>query len=388
MAAINPGVGGASPLPNAINIEKNGLLSGLPPPSHITDGSPLVEHDANRLQEAMTWVYNSVWALQEQRSTMESRLAKVQEMLLGNADAHIATQNQLASLSSRIIKLEEQSLATHQKVDEVAHHRVVDQRRATVDLERVQKDMNALVRYVGGSEDAPQQEDIARNNTKAKGSGANPMEWLEKRIEAMIAKQKGLSIEERMSSLEKAGNSDVGNRVKKIEQDFRLLDVKDGLAGSASDLGRVRPDLRDYQHHQEAVALDLNREIKELKVIVGCVEACIPRETRKAVALFKREAGTSDGQEPSSPREFAMEGKILALKEEMVGQMQNATAELQNGRTHMTAIVKGLERKQEILESRLEDVRRIATPQAAPPQGAADVTFLGAQAAAPNAGGP
>merc|ERR1719162_26597 len=109
----------------------------------------------------MTWVYKSVWALQEQRSTMESHLAKVQEMLLGNADAHTATQLQLASLSSRIVKIEEQSSETHQKVDEVDHHRVADRKRLSCDVEQVQKDMNALLRYVGGSDDAPQQEDVA-----------------------------------------------------------------------------------------------------------------------------------------------------------------------------------------------------------------------------------
>merc|ERR1712054_667146 len=108
------------------------------------------------------------------------------------------------------------------------------------------------------------------------------------------------------------------------------------------DLTRVRPDLTDFERKQEAISTDLIREMKELKVIVGCVEACIPRETRKAVQLFKRAAGSSDNVEPASPREFAMEGKILA-------------------------------RKQEMLESHLEDVRRtVATPPVPKPQGLAE----------------
>merc|ERR1712216_1111554 len=104
------------------------------------------------------------------------------------------------------------------------------------------------------------------------------------------------------------------------------------------------------------VSRDLAREVKELKVVVGCVEACIPRETRKAVQLFKRAAGSSDA--PQSPREFEIESKILALREEMETQIQDAAASLTDGRERMTAIVRGLEKKQEILESHLEDVRK------------------------------
>merc|ERR1712039_1095681 len=102
--------------------------------------------------------------------------------------------------------------------------------------------------------------------------------------------------------------AELEDRVCKVEKDLRGLNVK--------DLGRVRPELVEHKAHQEVISRDLHNEINELKCIVGCVEACIPRETRKAVQLFKRAAAASDGP-PSSPREFAIESKILELREEM-----------------------------------------------------------------------
>lgn len=351
------------PLPT---LPKTGLLSGLAPPPHIIDGSPLVEHEADRLQEAMTWVYKSVRTLQQQGPTVDSRLASIQELLQGMAETNNAVQTQLATISSRVIKLEDQSSHAIKKAEEAEQHRGVDQRHVASEIQRVQKDMQAMLRYIGGVDDSvPQvgEEPLLRTGSK----GELPLAWLERRIEGLIAKEGGKSLETRLANLEKDGASDLSRRLKKIEQDFRLLDVQ--------DLGKVRPDLTDYQKQQEEVSGDLAREMKELKVLVGCVEACIPRETRKAVDLFKRAAGSSANQEPSSPREFAMEGKILALREEMESQIQGAADSLKSGRDHMTIIVKGLEKKQEMLESHMEEVRRTnrTPPQAATQQGASEV---------------
>lgn len=367
--------------PNALELPKSSLLSGLAPPSHIIDGSPLVEHEANRLQEAMTWVYKSVYQLQEHGPAVDSRLANMQELLKGMADANAAMQLQLATLSSRVIKLEDLGSETQTQVEgrlaEVDKNRAADRRHAEKSIQHVQKDMTALLRYVSGAEEAPQ---ISESTAHAGAKGEWPLAWLEKRIEGLIAGKNGISLETRLQNLEKAGGTDVGNRLKKVEQDFRLIDVQ--------DLNRVRPDLTDFERKQEAISTDLVKEMKELKVIVGCVEACIPRETRKAVQLFKRAAGSADTVEPPSPREFAMEGKILAFKEEMAIQIQDATATLNSGREHMTAIVKGLERKQEILESHLEDVRRtVATPPVPKQQGLAEPLQAVAPVANPETAG-
>merc|ERR1712172_325357 len=103
--------------------------------------------------------------------------------------------------------------------------------------------------------------------------------------------------EARLRKLESANAmpADVGEQVKKLQLDFRALDI--------SDLTRIRPDVSLFQKQREALSEDLTREVKELKCLVGCMEACIPRETRKAVQLFKRAAGSTD-QAPASPRDF------------------------------------------------------------------------------------
>jgi hypothetical protein len=285
------------------------------------------------------------------------RLQQVEEAgaASGGGVADTKTVMEIAALTTRIVKLENHSTEIVRKVDDLTQKRLTDVRQQITDIKRVQSDMTTLFKYVTGEASNEDDRKDARHDEVKPGEW--PLAWLERRVEGLITKKGGGYLEARMQILEKAaaatGSSELTNRMKKLELDLHALDVK--------DLGRVRPDLTEYQRTQEEVSRDLAREVKELKVVVGCVEACIPRETRKAVELFKRASGSGE-RVPTSPREFAMESKILALKEEMQGQIQGAQESMETGHDRMQAIVKGLEKKQDLLQSHIEDVRKGIPP--------------------------
>lgn len=274
---------------------------------------------------------------------------------------------QLANIVNRLAQLESLHGEGLHKLDDIDNKHLSASRTASKNIERVQQDLSMLVRYVSG--EAPGDASLDEDGSPSALTGTRPssqqslqssewpLAWLEKRVEALIKKKGGLSIEARVTKLEQNGNaaaaSSVADRLGKVEKDVQCLNVK--------DLTRVRPELIEHKAHQELISRDLLKEINELKCVVGCVEACIPRETRKAVQLFKRAAGSSDGA-PASPREFAIDSKILQLREEMQSKIDGATDTLNDGRERMTAIVRNLEKKHDVLESCLEDVRRSAQP--------------------------
>jgi hypothetical protein len=284
---------------------------------------------------------------------MNVRLQQIEEGGLPGASASGAdpkTALELAKLQANVKRLDELQSTIQQRVEDLDKSRLENHRSNLSSIERVQKDMMNLAKYVTGGADAASDRPESRASKESQDEW--PLAWLERRVEALIKKKGGGCLEPRLAALEKAateaGSTGLGDRIKKVEQDIKTLDVK--------DLGKVRPDLTEHQRQSDVFQRDLLAEVNELKVVVGCVEACIPRETRKAVQLFKRAAGSTDV--PASPREFAIESKILVLREEMQGQIQEATTSLEDARERMTAVVKALEKKQEILESRMEDVRR------------------------------
>jgi len=131
------------------------------------------------------------------------------------------------------------------------------------------------------------------------------------------------------------------------------------------DLGQVRPDFMKQKREQKKICDDLRKDMQELKCLVGCLEACVPQETRKAVALFKRAAGAAVAQQgPVSPREFELDRKLLELRSEVESQMQGVAETVGDGKEYMNQIVRGLERKQELMEGRLHDVRSFLMGQA------------------------
>jgi hypothetical protein len=280
------------------------------------------------------------------------RLSQLEQLTSQAAPRGVVSADDLAidvaNLKARLAKLENVGDDAAQKLEEELKKSEQVSSKNAAGIQSLQQHVISLVKFVSG--ETPPETDDRPTSPSSSSSPDWPISWLQTRIDNLFDKRGGLSLEARLHTVEQAGQlpPDTGERLQRLEKEFHSLDLP--------DLARVRPDLLVHQRQQEEIDSDIMRELKELKCLVGCIEACIPRETRKAVQLFKRAAGAGDS-EPQSPREFKLESKILQLREEVETQIQDATATLHHGREHMTKLVKSLEKKHEILDARLEDVR-------------------------------
>lgn len=283
------------------------------------------------------------------------RLGQLEQQQLANSGSgqkDVGTGD-VSQLENRLSALESGLSAAKQKAEDASKALEKNQRKSTASVESMQRTMDLFVKYIGGEV----AEDEAGSPSKAENPEEWALAWLERRVAALV-KDRPDTIDGRLRRLEKdnPNSPEMVDRLIKLEKEFYAVDMK--------DLRNVRPDLLDYQQHQELVDSDIMKEVNELKCIVGCIEACIPRETRKAVQLFKRASGSAEGR-ALSPREFDVESKILQLREDMQTQIQDATDTLHKGREDMTAVVKGLERKQELLDARLQSRVPVQVPFAA-----------------------
>jgi len=256
-------------------------------------------------------------------------------------------------VQSRLHKLENGSLEANEQLEEAQKLCEKELKHNVHSIERVDKNLGMLIKYVTGEDVVPGESDESRPAT-TDSRGEWKLAWLEKRIEGLVKRKGGLNLESRLRALEQGNKMprDLPERTKKLEAEFASLDIK--------DLTQVRPDLNQHRKIQEVISNNLQQELKELKCLVGCVEACIPRETRKAVQLFKRAAGANEG-DPMSPREFHVDSKILQLREEMQVKIEGASNRLEDGREHMQQIVRGIERKQDLLDAKLSDVKALVS---------------------------
>jgi len=156
-------------------------------------------------------------------------------------------------------------------------------------------------------------------------------------------------LESRLRLLEAAsealGPGGMEARFSKMEKEIDSLDIP--------DLRKVRPELSEHKEEYEAFEATLRHDMNELKVLVGCLEACIPRETRKAVDLFKRAAGADD-RRPSSPRQFEVEGKILRLRDDMDTRIREAETAIKDQCDRVTQIVRSVEKRQNLTEEKMK----------------------------------
>lgn len=170
----------------------------------------------------------------------------------------------------------------------------------------------------------------------------NKLEWLERRISQLVAKRNGPSIEKRLRLLEEVtGSQEIFQRVRSLEQLLEKLDF--------DAVKEVPPQLIIVKEDQETFKLDLRREVQELKVLVGCMEACVPKETRKAIQLFKRGAGVSD-EEFISPQELKTHTQLISMREELQGQFSEMEMNAAQRYDNMNAQLQELEMKQERVE--------------------------------------
>eukprot|EP00435_Cladocopium_sp_Y103_P070244 s571_g34.t2 len=170
----------------------------------------------------------------------------------------------------------------------------------------------------------------------------NKLEWLERRISQLVAKRKGPSIEKRLQLLEEVtGSQEIFQRVRSLEQLLEKLDF--------DAVKEVPPQLIIVKEDQETFKQDLRREVQELKVLVGCMEACVPKETRKAIQLFKRGAGVSD-EEFISPQELKTHTQLISMREELQGQFSEMQMNAAQRYDNMNAQLQELEMKQDRVE--------------------------------------
>merc|ERR1712226_1199063 len=110
----------------------------------------------------------------------------------------------------------------------------------------------------------------------------------------------------------------------------------------------VPPALAEFSQSYEYFKQDLRREVNELKCVVGCVEACIPRETRKAVDLFKRAAGSGEAY-PTTPRSFNVESKIITMRDDLDTRLKIAEESVSAQCERVTTAVHSIEKRLDAL---------------------------------------
>eukprot|EP00428_Durinskia_dybowskii_P054642 CAMPEP_0170329066 /NCGR_PEP_ID=MMETSP0116_2-20130129/65447_1 /TAXON_ID=400756 /ORGANISM="Durinskia baltica, Strain CSIRO CS-38" /LENGTH=153 /DNA_ID=CAMNT_0010582197 /DNA_START=1 /DNA_END=458 /DNA_ORIENTATION=+ len=122
----------------------------------------------------------------------------------------------------------------------------------------------------------------------------------------------------------------------------------------------LRPELQEVRREQQDFQSDLHRQVSEIKVTVGCLEACVPRDTRKAIELFKRAAGKQEHDREMTPLSLELEGKILLLQDETEKRLKAAEATMSSHVDRVNLVVRDLERKQGHLQEQLEAVNDLA----------------------------
>lgn len=182
----------------------------------------------------------------------------------------------------------------------------------------------------------------------------DPLEVFERKAKSSFSGKQGSNLDLRLRSVEKNAPADSGERLVEVEKVIKKLDV--------DTLGRVPPTLVEYRREQQAFNEDTHKAVQELKCLVGCLEACVPQETRKAIALFKRAAGAD--VPPASPREFELQSKILLLRDDVQVRLANAESKVSDQCEHVVQIVKGLERQHGLLKEDLERLRLGEAPAA------------------------
>jgi len=224
-------------------------------------------------------------------------------------------------------------------------------------MSKVRRSVELLAKFVVGS---PPGGNDKEEGGRAMVATTDPLLWLERNRQA--AKMSG--IEPRLRQLER-GSGDgptVTDRLQKIEGTVQVLDIE--------YLRGVRDDLENFKHEQEDFRLDIHREVSEAKVSIGCLEACVPKETRKAVQLFKRAAGAGEETRPMTPVTMQLEGKILTMQDQVETRLKAAELTVAGQCDRVTKIVRELERKQEHFSDELLGVNKklALTSNKGPPQ--------------------
>lgn len=385
-------------------------------------GAPVVELDAERLNTAISWIYDAVMTLQQQCSTMNTQIGRLEGATASGGkseDSGAEVHRQVMDLHAAHTEIHHQLLQTSSRIAQIEKHPVILSRELNFggdanwkgDIEgqitqqkaahtRLNQDMTASAKKHDELKDTLLQlqqqlhqsrrtEDILSsfmsgvNNIGASKVGEDgPNSAQEDRIKAsekgiLSMVRSGKTIESRLAEIEMNSGGKVLARLQAAEDNLRKLNI--------DELNQVQPALVVHRKEQHIFNEDMHRELQELKCLVGCLEACVPQETRKAIALFKRAVG-ADGvaasNAPESPMELELEGKILILREEMENKLRAAEATIADQCEHVNTIVRGLERKQEMLDGKFDDFRCAKVPAAAESRPGSDQTSRSADGGA------
>eukprot|EP00913_Durusdinium_trenchii_P018240 g17137.t1 len=122
-----------------------------------------------------------------------------------------------------------------------------------VEVSTLRSALSELTRYI--SEDQPAE------GRPVSAASHNKLAWLEQRIQELVAKRKGLTIEKRLQLLEEvSGSQEIFQRVKNVEHLLGKLDV--------DAVKEVPPQLIIVKEDQETFKQDLRREA----VFFECME--------------------------------------------------------------------------------------------------------------------
>ncbi|CAE7855378.1 unnamed protein product [Symbiodinium microadriaticum] len=258
-------------------------------------------------------------------SEMETRLARVESKGPGRRQRD--GSGKLAQAGDWEAPMSELQSSHASLAEEVAAH-------VLPAVSTLRSTLTQITKYISG--DAPE-EDMATSM-----KSVNALDWLQQRVGA-LTKEKGHTLEARLQLLEQAtGSTEIFQKVQNLEQILGRLDV--------DAVNEVPPQLIIVKEDQEVFKQDLRREVQELKVLVGCMEACVPKEARKAIQLFKRGAGVSD-EEFITAGGLKLYADVEALREEL--QVRLADLETNSAQQHdsLNSMVQDLETKQERLSS-------------------------------------
>mmetsp|Transcript_121 Transcript_121/g.259 ORF Transcript_121/g.259 Transcript_121/m.259 type:complete len:673 (-) Transcript_121:64-2082(-) len=229
----------------------------------------------------------------------------------------------------------------NEALDEVLKDQAADSQQLT-------KAVDAISRYISGESLA-----IGEDSSESK---ADALAWLEHRVRSFTKKRESKTLEGKLASMEAqhlGSEEKMGERVHKVEGILDRLDV--------DEMREVPPQLVMLKLDAESFKKDLRREVAEMKALVGCIEACVPKETRKAIQLFKQAAGAVN-EIVVTPRGLKLEGDILGLREDMETRLKAAEQVVEEQCQRVTMAVKNIERKQESLSYELDGNRRVPEP--------------------------
>mmetsp|Transcript_16336 Transcript_16336/g.38667 ORF Transcript_16336/g.38667 Transcript_16336/m.38667 type:complete len:590 (+) Transcript_16336:64-1833(+) len=199
--------------------------------------------------------------------------------------------------------------------------------------------LTQITKYISG--ETPDEETLAQS--------ASALGWLQQRVHSIVCKHNGLTLEARLQLLEEAtGSTEIFQKVRSLEQILGKLDV--------DAVKEVPPQLIIVKEDQETFKQDLRREVQELKVLVGCMEACVPKETRKAIQLFKRGAGVSD-EEFITAGGLKLQADVEILREELQTRLADVESNAAQQCDNLSSMVQDLEAKQEKLLSLIKKSR-------------------------------